>query len=122
MKSLKKAVLFGFLVWLVPFVVAVIIFPINQSDRILFESIMPVVLTISAVIFSNAYLKKVNADYLKEGILLGLMWFAISILIDLSLFMYGPMKMTFIDYVKDIGLTYIIIPTVTIGLASAKKT
>jgi len=121
MRSFKKAFLFGFFVWLIPFVVAVLTFPIKQNDRILFESIMPVVLTIVTALFSNAYLRKVGSDFLKEGILLGAIWFAICILIDLSMFMYGPMKMSFIDYVKDIGLTYIIIPTVTIGIAYAKR-
>jgi hypothetical protein len=29
--------------------------------------------------------------------------------------MEGPMKMSFADYMKDIGLTYLIIPIVSIG-------
>ena len=31
------------------------------------------------------------------------------------LFSEGPMKMPFADYIKDIGLTYLIIPMVTLG-------
>jgi hypothetical protein len=30
--------------------------------------------------------------------------------------MEGPMKMSFADYMADIGLTYLIIPAVTFGL------
>ncbi len=40
-KSLPKALLFGFLLWLIPFLVAFLIFPIRLSTPALFESIMP---------------------------------------------------------------------------------
>jgi len=115
MKSLKKALLFGFLVWLIPFLISILIYPLHESNRPLFESIMPVVVAISAVFFSNLYFRKLEKDFLKQGILLGIIWFAISTVIDLFMFMQGPMKMTFVDYMADIGLTYLIIPTVTLG-------
>ena len=47
--------------------------------------------------------------------MLGILWSAISVTIDLIMFMQGPMKMSFADYVEDIGLTYLIIPAITIG-------
>lgn len=113
--SLKRAFLFGFLVWLVPFVISILIFPLKSNLPQLFESIMPVVLTLSLVFFLILYFKTVKGRYLKEGIVLGILWFVIAILLDLFMFMWGPMKMTFVDYMKDIGLTYLIIPTVAIG-------
>ncbi|MFQ6087710.1 MAG: hypothetical protein ACE5K0_02255 [Candidatus Methanofastidiosia archaeon] len=115
MKSFKKAFFYGFLVWLIPFVAAILIFPIRTSNRALFESIMPVVLTICVVFFSVLYFNKLEDDFLREGILLGILWFAVSIVIDLMMFMEGPMKMSFRDYMMDIGLTYLIIPTISVG-------
>jgi hypothetical protein len=115
MKSVKWALLFGFFVWLIPFIVSIAIFPFRTSDRPLFESIMPVVVTLCAVVFSVLYFKKVQNRFIREGIMIGILWLAISIVIDLALFMQGPMKMDFIDYIKDIGLTYLIIPAITIG-------
>jgi hypothetical protein len=115
MKSIKLVLLYGFFIWLIPFIVAFFIFPIRENDRSLFESIMPVVVTISVVFFSILYFKKVDAAFFKEGILLGVIWFLISVAIDLFMFSSGPMKMGFIDYIKDIGLTYLIIPAVTVG-------
>lgn len=38
-----------------------------------------------------------------------------SMNIDLFMFMWGPMQMSFWDYMKDIGFTYLIYPVVTIG-------
>jgi len=77
-----------------------------------------VVVTISAVLFTFLYLKKQKSNYFKEGILLGITWFIINIAIDLLLFMWGPMKMTFLAYMSDIGLTYLIIPIITIGIGA----
>jgi hypothetical protein len=110
-----KIFLYGFLIWLLPFFVSVIIFPWREAERPLFESIMPVVITACVVFFSIISLKNTTSNFLLEGTMLGLAWMSISLLIDLLLFMEGPMKMAFIDYIKDIGLTYLIIPIITIG-------
>jgi hypothetical protein len=116
MRSYKLALLYGFLVWLIPFIVAFLIYPIRTSNRALFESIMPVVVTICVVLFSVFYFRKMKADFFKEGILLGIIWFGISLVIDLAMFMpESPMKMSFTDYMMDIGFTYLIIPTICVG-------
>ena len=116
MKSTKKAILYGFLIWLIPFVVAFIIYPIHESNRPLFESIMPVVVVLCVVIFSKIYFNKVETNFKNEGIRLGLIWIIISLVIDLILFMpQSPMHLSFLDYLMDIGITYLMIPVITIG-------
>ncbi len=112
---------FGLLVWLIPFIVSILIFPLRTSNRAPFESIMPVVVTLCAVVFSILYLRNLEEGFVREGLLLGVIWFVISIAIDLLMFMWGPMKTTCAEYTMDIGLTYLIIPTVTIGFAFVKK-
>lgn len=76
---------------------------------------MPVVIVIWTVFFSILYLSGVQRDYQKEGLLIGITWLAISIILDLPLFMEGPFKMPLFDYVTDIGVTYLIIPVITSG-------
>jgi hypothetical protein len=115
MKSLKLVFIYGFLNWLIPFAVALLMFSIRQNDRPLFESIMPVVVTFSVAVFSILYFKKVDARFLQEGILLGAIWFFMDVVIDVLMFSSGPMKMGMLDYFKDIGLTYVIIPIVTVA-------
>lgn len=109
----KRAVLYGFLLWLIPFVVSIVIYPLKETTPALFESIMPVVITVCTVVFVILYVEK--GQPLKEGISLGVLWILISIVLDLLLFMEGPMKMSFTDYMADIGLTYLIIPVITTG-------
>lgn len=112
-----KIVVFGFLVWLVPFAVSFIIFPLKNTMRPLFESLMPLILTIVVITLCYYYLKSINANFAKEGIIIGWAWFLINIIIDLFMFLpASPMHMTFVDYMADIGLTYVIIPVITIGM------
>lgn len=115
MTSIKKALIFGFLVWVIPFAVAFMIFAIRESNRPLFESIMPVVLTGCIVLFSALYFKKAQSASTVEGLKLGLIWLAISLVIDLLMFMQGPMKMPLGNYMADIGLTYLMMPIITTG-------
>ena len=115
MRSLKTALFFGFLNWLLPFVVAFVIFPLKEAGQPLFETIMPVTLTLCAVFFGCRYFRKVDRRFIAEGLKLGTIWFMVSLLIDLLMFMWGPMKMPFIDYMFDIGFTYLIFPIVTAG-------
>jgi hypothetical protein len=77
---------------------------------------MAVVIAVCAVFFSVLYFRNLRAGFLREGILLGVAWFIINIVIDLLLFLpESPMQMSFADYMIDIGVTYLIIPAVTVG-------
>ena len=117
MNKTLKMVIFGFLVWLIPFIVSFVIFPLRATMRPLFESIMPLVLTLVVVMLAYYYLKNIKINLIKEGIIIGIVWFIINIAIDLVLFLpESPMHMNFIDYMMDIGLTYLIIPSITIGM------
>jgi hypothetical protein len=44
-------------------------------------------------------------------------WYIINIAIDLVMFLpASPMHMNFVDYMADIGFTYVIIPVITTGM------
>ncbi len=121
MKITGKILLYGFLIWLIPFMVAIGIFWFHESNRPLFESIMAVTVTLVAVFFSVLIFRQRSSNFRTAGILLGLLWFAISFGIDLFMFSWGPMKMPFWEYVSDVGVTYLIIPVVTIGIGLLLK-
>jgi len=117
MKKYIKIGLFGFLIWLIPFVISFIIFPLRETNRPLFESIMPVVLTAVVIVFSLLLITKKENKPIKEGILVGVSWFVLSLFIDLLLFLpESPMQMTLGDYMMDIGLTYVLIIIIPIGI------
>lgn len=114
--KLKIVILYGILIWLGPFLISFLIFPLRDTNRPLFESIMPLVLTVIVVFSSVLYFKKLDRRFIREGFIIGVIWFVINILIDLILFIpESPMQMTFSEYIMDIGLTYLIIPVITVG-------
>jgi hypothetical protein len=115
MNRYLKVGLFGFFIWLIPFIVSVLIFPLRAMQRPLFESIMPVVIAIWTVFFAVIYLLGIKSGFQKEGIVIGMAWFFISIFLDLLVFIEGPIKMSLWDYATDIPLTYLMIPTITFG-------
>lgn len=119
MKSIVKALAFGFLSWLIPFISA---FPFYSKDAgllidvFLFKSIMIVIGAISGSVLLVLYFKKVSESYLKEGILIGLIWFTLNIGFDILVLV--PMaKMSVGSYFMEIGIRYLVIPvfSITIG-------
>jgi hypothetical protein len=52
--------------------------------------------------------------------MLGIVFLVVSVAIDLLMFGWGPMKMAFVDYLKDIGLTYMVMPMITVGMAAVR--
>lgn len=124
MNKYIKIMLYGILMWLIPFLVSFLIYPLKQSANPFFESIMPVVITATVVALTLSYFKQQDKDFLSEGITIGISWFVISIAIDLMMFLPpSPMHMGFSDYMMDVGFTYLIIPVVTLGMGytSAKN-
>jgi hypothetical protein len=119
MTSWRKAILLGFLVWLIPFAAALTISPLKESWRLLFESIMPVVLSAVVALLTFIYFHVVEGRWLREGLLLGFLWFAMSVLIDLPLMLGPPLNMPLAEYVADIGVTYLMVPIITTAMATA---
>jgi hypothetical protein len=66
MNKYLKIVIFGFVVWLVPFLVSFFIYPLKTAGNPLFESIMPLVITIMVVSLAYLYLENVNTDLIME--------------------------------------------------------
>ena len=111
-----KIVLYGFLIWLIPFAVSFFIYPLKIPMYSLFESIMSVLIAVAAIIFSYLYFKDIKTNFVMEGIITGIVWFIIAIVIDLLMFMpASPMHMNFTDYMMTVGVKYLIIPVITVG-------
>jgi hypothetical protein len=113
-----KILLFGFLTWLIPFVSGFFFYSREGQlliDIFLFKSIMIVVASITGASLLMLYFRALEKDYLREGITVGLVWFTINILLDLVALV--PMSgMSIGDYFAQIGLRYLIIPTMGIAM------
>ena len=117
-KLVTKNILFGFLSWLIPFAVSFLFYkpggelivPYNT-----FKSTIMVVGTLSGCYLLLRYFKLVDTDFIRNGVIVGLSWFAINIILD-AVILIPIMKTTFADYFMSIGLSYIAIPTISIAM------
>ncbi len=114
-----KVLLYGFLLWLTVFAGSVLIYPLKENDPIFFETLISIILAASTVIFGYLYFQK-DLPNLPKCLSVGFAWALINIGIDLPLFSYGPMKRPWVEYMTDIGLTYLMIPIILIAFAFKK--
>jgi hypothetical protein len=124
LKNIKLALCYAFLLWLLPFVASIGIFPLKKTDPALFQSLLGVLSIIVLVLFSVYYFRKTQGN-LREGIFLGAVFLLVSWLFDFFFFIWGPIKMPLMSYVKEIGIGYLVYPVITIGfgyLLGNKKT
>ena len=118
MKKVFKVLFYGFIVWLIPVIISFFFYSglgTLRIDNFLFNSIMIIVTSFSAAYFLVSYFKKISADYLKEGLIVGLIWLILHISLDLivSIPLSNP------DYFTQIGFMYFIIPAMSIALGVA---
>lgn len=121
--NLPRATIYGFIIWLVLFIVGFLAFPLYESDLIFFKTIMIVSSTLVGMIALHLYLKKINGGYLRQGIFIGGVWFAVNLILDLII-LVGALKNPLDEYLLHTGLRYLMIPIITIfvGLILEKKT
>jgi len=114
MQLVKRALIYGFLLWIIPFLASVLIFPLKKTDPTFFQSSLGVLSITLAVMLTVHYFRKTQGN-LKEGILLGLIFAVISWFFDFLFFIWGPIKMPLDAYVKEIGIGYILYLIIAVG-------
>lgn len=119
MSSWRRAIGYGLLVWLIPFAVAFSIGSVKTSWRTLFESVMSVTVAAVVMAFASLYFRRAAHPSVAEGVKLGLLWMAISIAIDLPLMLSPPLNYSPTEYFADVGLTYLMMPVITVGIGLA---
>jgi hypothetical protein len=105
----KRATLLGIASWAIPFLVSFLIFPLKKSNAPLFETLMALVVLLTAGVLFRRYFRgrTVSAT---EAAMAGLLWLAVNLALDYPMFAYGPMKMQVWAYYSEIGLVYLTFP------------
>ena len=117
-KIITKNILLGFFSWLIPFAISFLFYePGGQLvvPYATFKSTIMIVGVVSGCFLLFRYFKFVESDYIMNGVIVGLSWFAINIILD-ALILIPIMKTSFTDYFMSIGLSYISIPAISIAM------
>lgn len=126
MHNSKTALLYGFLIWLVPFAVSIPFFSRNGEllvDILLFKTVMILVGSLIGAFCLVRYFKHVKANLVREAIIIGLVWFTMSIVLDLIILVVIN-DMALSAYFIEIGLRYLTIPifAIAVGLVLEGRT
>ena len=123
-KIIFKNIILGFLSWLIPFAVSFLFYKPGGELVVpyaTFKSTIMVVGTISGCYLLVRYFNFVEIDFIKNGVIVGLSWFAINIVFD-TLILIPMMKSNFIDYFMSIGVGYFAIPSISIAMGYLLET
>jgi hypothetical protein len=117
-----RTTLLGFMTWLVPFLASVPFF--DRAGQLLisqplFKSIMVVVGGLVGVALLAVAFRRIAASP-ASGLALGLYWLAINLVLDLIV-LVALLKMPLVLYLYDIGLRYLLIPIIAVGMGAVAK-
>jgi hypothetical protein len=116
----KRAALFGFLSWLIPFAISFVAFPLKKSNAPLFATLMFLIVLATAGALLAWYFRDRPVSK-REAALVGTLWFVMNLIFDYPMFAYGPMKMTALGYYSEIGLVYLTFPAFALLAARLAK-
>lgn len=117
-KIIIKNLLLGFLSWIIPFAVSFLFYKPGGELVVpysTFKSAIMVVGVLSGCYLLLQYFKSVSVDFVLNGLMVGLSWLAINIILD-ALILVPMMNSTFADYFMSIGLGYLSIPVISITM------
>jgi hypothetical protein len=110
--------LFGFLSWLIPFLVSIPFYSTQGGllvDVFLFKSIMIVVGSLVGTVLMVWLFLRIREGYLREGILIGFTWLIINWVMDWLVLL--PMSgMDVSTYFSQIGIRYLVIPVIAVSM------
>ncbi len=109
---------FGILTWLIPFVVSIPFYTpsgLPVIDQTFFKTIMIVVGSAVGALFLVLYFDRTHNLYLREGIIVGVVWLAINWVLDFAILL--PLNhMDLITYFEQIGLRYLVLLFMAIAI------
>jgi len=122
MSKTHMLALFGFLAWLLPFIASFFFFDPQAGrmtiDNAFFKSIMVVVGVAIGTILFVKYFDTVKKDYVKEGLVAGFVWAAMSWILDFIV-LVPMMKVDTPTYFMSIGMLYLSMPIIAVGMGMA---
>jgi len=104
-----RALLLGFLSWLIPFAIGFGLFPLKRTNAPLFTTLMYLVELATAGFLLALYFRRRTLS-VGEALWVGMLWLGMNLVFDYPMFAYGPMKMTAPAYYSEIGLVYLTFP------------
>lgn len=111
-----KTILYGILVWLVPFIIAIPFYSPEGAllvDVHFFKTIMILTGGVIGAILLIRLFSEISDQYVRKGWMIGGIWLVINWILDIGILL--PLNgMDFSTYFGEIGLRYLMIPVMSV--------
>jgi len=117
-----KKIGYGLILWVIPYVTAIPLMGLMQTDLIFFKTIMIVEGTIVGGVLSALYFQRVRSQFLREGLITSAVWIMMNWALDfVALLPFSGHSVS--RYFIEIGARYLAIaaPLVAIGYVLEQK-
>jgi hypothetical protein len=115
---------YGFLVWLIPFLVSWPLYsPKGEPlyDLQVIKSFLIVVGSLVGALLAIRYFRDTEKDFAKEGAILGFSWLVINSVLDIIVLVYLLKGMDILTWAGQIGIRYLVMPIMTIAMGVAME-
>lgn len=114
---MTRALALGLLLWGVLFAVASVLYPWSVAAPRVFKSVIVVVMASVTTCVAIAYLRDLEGRILGRALFASMVWPLMCVTLDLVILMVRPPRLSIREYMADVGLTYLIVPVIVLGLA-----
>ena len=84
--KLKRAIIFGILIWLITYILTSILNPIFTDNLPNINIVVPITIIIVTGFFGILYIREINENEVMEGILAGIIFIIVDIILDYTFF------------------------------------
>jgi hypothetical protein len=118
MNKIIKITGFGFIVWLIPTIITLLVSYLKFMS--FFDVISALAIAVTVIVFTYLYFRDINVNLVKEGVIIGMVWLIMSLILDIVLIYLGITKLSLMEYAIYVAPLYVIVPAITIGFGLYK--
>ena len=106
---------YGVILWAIPYVTAIPLLPLMNSDPVFFKTIMVVEGALVGSVLAALYFVAVQRDFLREAIVLSVVWMVVNWLLDyVALLPFSGQSLP--RYFVEIGFRYLAIGCLVLAI------
>lgn len=112
--KLKKAIIFGILIWFITYILTSILNPIFTDNLPNINIVVPITIIIVTGFFGILYIREIDENEVMEGILAGIIFVIIDIILDSTIFILPNRPVLIVeDFAVHVISMFVIVLSIT---------
>lgn len=112
--KLKKAIIFGILIWFITYILTSILNPIFTDNLPNINIVVPITIIIVTGFFGILYIREIDENEVMEGILAGIIFVIIDLILDSTIFILPNRPVLIVeDFAVHVISMFVIVLSIT---------